>query len=91
MQYRGLMTTGQVQRVYLDELPTDPERLIGVRIAKLVLASEETAVDRARGLMQQAQQDLTDAGLQLKVLELIETIIIYKLPNKALVPLDREG
>jgi predicted transposase/invertase (TIGR01784 family) len=83
MQYRGLQMAGQVQQVYLDELPIEPEQSLGVKVAQLVVVAEEMAVEQARQLMQQTQQDLTNSATQAKVLELIQTIIAYKLGNKS--------
>jgi predicted transposase YdaD len=44
----------------------------------------ETAGQLARQLITQAQQQLTDETLQRELINLIETIIVYKLPKKRL-------
>jgi predicted transposase YdaD len=46
------MTTGQVQRIYLDELPLDPEQSLGIKMAEMVVAGREAAIEQARQLIQ---------------------------------------
>ena len=72
-----------VQRIYLDELGEAAERSIGVKVVKLVIESERTAVDSAKGLIEQAKQQINEAAIQRNLIDLIETIIIYKLPQKS--------
>lgn len=84
MQYRGLMTTGQVQRVYLDELPLDPEQSLGIKMAELVVADEEAAIEQAKQLIQLTQADSVDAGFQENVLKLVQAVIVYKLGYSSL-------
>lgn len=84
MQYRGLMTTGQVQRIYLDELPIDPEQSLGVKMAELVVADREVAIEQAKQLMQQMQEDSSSSGFQENVLKLIQAVIVYKLGYSSL-------
>lgn len=80
-QYRGLVMSQQVQFVYLDELGETADPSLGFGMVQLVVAAEETAVERTNRLMQQAQQELEDVALRRKVLELIETILVYKFTN----------
>ena len=54
-----------------------------VEVVKLVIEPEETAGQLARQLIEQAQQQLTDETLQRELINLIETIIVYKLPKKS--------
>lgn len=83
IQYRGLLLTEQIQRVYLDELGDNTNRSIGVGVVQLVVESEETAVASARKLINQARQELADELTQSKIIELIETIVFYKFPRKS--------
>jgi predicted transposase YdaD len=55
--------TGQVQQVYLDELPLDPGQSLGVKMAELVVADREAAIEQAKQLMQQMQEDAISSGL----------------------------
>ncbi len=81
MQYRGLLMSQQVLFVYLDELGELAEASLGFGMVQLVMATEETAVEQTNRLMQQAQQQLEDVALRRQVLELIETILVYKFTN----------
>jgi predicted transposase/invertase (TIGR01784 family) len=72
-----------VTRIYLDELRSGAETSLGVKIVKLVTEPEETAGELARSLVIQARQQLTDEAIQRNFINLIETIIVYKLPNKS--------
>lgn len=82
-QFGDMFTLERVQRIYLDELESVGEDSLGVGIVKLVVASEDTAVDVAKSLVEKARFQLTDAGIQRHIIELIETIIVYKLPEKS--------
>lgn len=81
MQYRGLLMSQQVQRVYLDELGEAADRSLGVRVVKLVVEAEETAAESARQLILQARQQLEDEVTRREIIELIETVVLYKFPR----------
>jgi predicted transposase/invertase (TIGR01784 family) len=70
----------RVTRIYLDELG---ESSLGVGVVKLVIETEETAPALAKRLIAQANQQLTDAIIKRDLINLIETIIVYKLPKKS--------
>lgn len=81
MQYRGLLMSQQVKFVYLDELEETANTSLGLRIVQLVVEEEATVNEQAIQLLEKAQQELEDVALRQKVLELIETILVYKLTN----------
>lgn len=81
IQYRGFLLTEQIQRVYLDELGENAEDSLGVGVVKLIVESEVTTVRLAEKLINQARQDIADATVRTKILELIETILLYKFPR----------
>ncbi|MBD2609552.1 Rpn family recombination-promoting nuclease/putative transposase [Scytonema hofmannii FACHB-248] len=81
MQYRGLLMSQQVKFVYLDELEETANTSLGLGIVQLVVEEEATANEQARQLLQKAQQELEDVALRQKVLELIETILVYKFTS----------
>ncbi len=66
-----------MQRIYLDELDTR-ENSLQVAIVKLIIEREETAVDKGRELILQARQQLADESTTKQIVELIETILLYK-------------
>lgn len=82
-QFQELLTSPRVRRIYLDELGALADRSLGVGVVKLVIEPEETAGEQARRLISQARQQLTDAAVQRDLINLIETIIVYKLPQKS--------
>ncbi|MBD2520373.1 DUF2887 domain-containing protein [Nostoc sp. FACHB-973] len=47
------------------------------------MEAEETAPELAKRLIEQAKQQLTDEVTQRDLINLIETIIVYKLPQKS--------
>ncbi|MBK1987947.1 Rpn family recombination-promoting nuclease/putative transposase [Sphaerospermopsis aphanizomenoides BCCUSP55] len=81
MQYRGLLMSQQVTVIYLDELEVTTDNSIGLGMVQLVMEKEETAIDHTKQLIQKSRQQLTDASKRQKVLELLETILVYKLTN----------
>ncbi|MGD1713382.1 DUF2887 domain-containing protein [Dapis sp. BLCC M172] len=79
-KFGDILTLERIERIYLDELESDS---LGVGIVKLVLLPEETAVDLAKSLVEKSKVQLTDAVKQKNIIELLETIIVYKLPEKS--------
>jgi predicted transposase/invertase (TIGR01784 family) len=82
-QFGELLALNRVRRIYLDELGEAAERSLGVGVVKLVIEPEETVGQLARHLIEQAQQQLTDEAVQRDLINLIETIIVYRLPQKS--------
>ncbi|MEQ9367613.1 MAG: Rpn family recombination-promoting nuclease/putative transposase [Coleofasciculus chthonoplastes F3-SA18-01] len=81
LQFRELFS--RVQRIYLDELGDVASDSLGVKIVKLVMETEQTAPEMARQLIDQAQVEITDETRKRDLIDLIETIIVYKLPQKS--------
>lgn len=81
-RYIELLESGRVRRLYLDELSTETTS-IGIETVKLVIESEETAAAKAKQLIGQARVQVVDEITQRELIELIETIIVYKLPTKS--------
>ena len=80
-QYRGLLMSHQVQFVYLDELRETANPSLSLGIVQLVVENQETAASFINQLIQQVQQEIEDDIYRQKVLELIETILVYKFTN----------
>ncbi|MBZ8178673.1 Rpn family recombination-promoting nuclease/putative transposase [Oscillatoria salina] len=80
-RYRALLASEQVNRLYLDELDFTTEETLGIETVKLVVADEETAPVRARQLIEKATTEITDASRQRELIQLIETIVVYKFTN----------
>jgi predicted transposase/invertase (TIGR01784 family) len=71
--YQTSLAAGQIHVVYLDELG-DTSSSIGLGIIKLVVASEDEAVQEARSLINQVQQ--ADTANRRNLLELVERMLI---------------
>ncbi len=79
--YRALLESPQVQRIYLDELAAVAEPSLGLGLVQLVVESTTQAANRARQLIEQSQQEVV-AGLSRRgIIELIQTIMVYKFPQ----------
>ncbi|HLO48579.1 MAG TPA: Rpn family recombination-promoting nuclease/putative transposase [Kamptonema sp.] len=81
-RYEELLASRRVRRIYLDEISSNGES-IGIETVKLVIEAEETAAEKARELIGQAREEITDVVRQRELLQLIETIIIYKFTDKS--------
>ncbi|NER34933.1 MAG: Rpn family recombination-promoting nuclease/putative transposase [Oscillatoria sp. SIO1A7] len=81
-QYRWLSKSPPLYKIYLDELKDQQNPSLGLGMVKLVLEDEQTAAsERAGQLIQKARSELSDEAIAQKAIELIETIMVYKLPN----------
>lgn len=81
LHYRESFTSGRVTRIYLDELGEAASLPIGIATIKLVIAEEDAAITQARELINRTQQDISNQVQRRQLLELIETILFYKLPR----------
>ncbi len=79
--YRILLESSQVTRLYLNELENTAESSLGVGIIKLVVETKKRTPERVRQLVDKARSELSDEALQRQMLDLIETIVLYKLPR----------
>ncbi|MFN6479000.1 Rpn family recombination-promoting nuclease/putative transposase [Nostoc sp. DedQUE07] len=72
--HRALLESGQVRRVYLDELGDLREQPLGLGLMLLTNVTSETeAMEGARFLLEQARQQSEQA-----IIDLVTTIIVYK-------------
>lgn len=77
MIHRALLESGQVRRVYLDELGDLRQQPLGLGLMLLTNVTAETeAVEGARFLLEQARQQSEQA-----IIDLVTTIIVYKFSN----------
>jgi len=82
-QFADLLSLARIKRIYLDELANDETPSLAIAMIKLVTESESQAINSAKILIKQAQREVSDRLVQKNVIDLIETIIIYKLPQKS--------
>ncbi len=76
--YQALIRAGVLRPFFLDELPELAEAPIGLSIVYLLRQSENEAPARARELIVRSRREIDDEALRSHLIELIETIIIYK-------------
>lgn len=79
--HRALLESAQVQRVYLDELGEAQDQSLGVGLVQLVVTSEQSAASRARQLIEKTKQETVVGISRQEIIELIETITVYKFPH----------
>lgn len=79
--YQEFFASGRVRRVYLNELGEIPKQSIGIGTLKLLILPEARAVEQARILIDRVRQEIADEFVKGEYLQLIETIIFYKLPS----------
>ncbi|MBD2196647.1 MULTISPECIES: Rpn family recombination-promoting nuclease/putative transposase [Calothrix] len=78
--YREFFDSQRVRRIYLDELGDNATLPIGIATVKLVIEDKDIAINQARELIARTRQE-TNSQLQQQLLQLIETILVYKFPN----------
>ncbi|HIK06761.1 MAG TPA: Rpn family recombination-promoting nuclease/putative transposase [Trichormus sp. M33_DOE_039] len=71
----------RISIIYLDELGEAASLPIGIATIKFVIENEDTAITTARELINRTQQTQNLQLPQKQLLELIETILVYKFPR----------
>jgi len=79
--YQPLLDAGVIRRFYLDEMSELAHAPLGLSILYLLRQAESQAPARARELILRTKQEIQDAALQHDLVELIETVVLYKLPR----------
>ncbi|GBD51396.1 Rpn family recombination-promoting nuclease/putative transposase [Microcystis aeruginosa NIES-298] len=79
-RYRELLNCERVRRIYLNELENTPQTSIGLATVQLITLSKAKAIDSTRKLIQRVREELTPDQKPQELLQLIETILVYKLP-----------
>ncbi|WP_255348271.1 Rpn family recombination-promoting nuclease/putative transposase [Halothece sp. PCC 7418] len=82
-QFEDLLNLNRVTRIYLEELETTESSAFGVRLVKLIIASEIEVSQQARSLLQQTQAEIMPSKLQDDIIDVIESIMVYKFPQKS--------
>ncbi|WP_071879763.1 Rpn family recombination-promoting nuclease/putative transposase [Microcystis aeruginosa] len=79
-RYRELLQETRVQRIYLEELAESPPDSLGLATLELVSLPEAQVINQVRELIVRVRETGVE-NRQQELLELIETILIYKLPQ----------
>jgi predicted transposase/invertase (TIGR01784 family) len=87
--HRALLNSNQVHRVFLDDLSGLAPESIGISLIQLILADTADAVVQAKSLLARTQaQEQTDAKIAA-IIDLIETIVVYKFPQLSRQEIER--
>ena len=79
--YQEFFTSQRVRVIYLDELEDIASLPIGVATIKLIIAKKDSSIIQARELITRTKQEIDSQIQQQQVLQIIETILIYKFPR----------
>lgn len=78
---KPLLDCAYVKRIYLNELEVAQNSPLGVQIIKLIVTKKKDFLEKSNYLIQQVKQQFTEEIPRLEMLNLIETIILAKLPK----------
>lgn len=67
----------------MDELAETAYQSLGLGVVKLVVESKQKAPTSAKQLLEKATSEINDESLKKEIIQLIETIILYKFPKKS--------
>ncbi len=79
-RYRALVEP-HLRRFYLNEIEEATEESLGVKIVRLMVTSQQKTEIIAKQLVNRAREELIEPLIQQKVIEFIQTIVVYKFPN----------
>jgi predicted transposase/invertase (TIGR01784 family) len=79
--YEEFFLSQRVRIIYLDEIEDTTSLPIGIATIKLIITNEEKAITQARGLIHRTKQEVKSQAKHQQILEIIETILIYKFPR----------
>ncbi|WP_341527573.1 Rpn family recombination-promoting nuclease/putative transposase [Nostoc sp. UHCC 0302] len=79
--YSEFFHSQRVSRIYLDELGETALLPVGIATIKLITEDDDRAILTARELIDRTQQEIHIEPQRQKLLELIETILVYKFPT----------
>ena len=82
IHYRDYANSPHFQRFYLDEMvDIMASGSLELGIVRLLGLAETTAPAEARKLLARSNTESNDASAQRKIIELVETILVYKFPT----------
>jgi predicted transposase/invertase (TIGR01784 family) len=79
--YQDLLDSPRIRRMYLNEIEEDDSKSLPFSLFSLIIASKNQAINQARELVNQTRERIETRQQQLQLFDLIETIIVYKLPR----------
>jgi predicted transposase/invertase (TIGR01784 family) len=76
--YRSLLDSGQVTSIYLEDLQGQPNLPLGLELIQLTVEPKRRAKAFAQQLVQRVHQETGQPLATTRLLDLIETILVYK-------------
>lgn len=87
--FRPLLDSLQVQRVYLDDFGIHSGESLGIGLMQLILAESDEAFELAKRLMPISTVEAQSNIENREIIDLIETIMIYKFPQLSREAIER--
>ncbi|GJD18530.1 hypothetical protein RIVM261_034860 [Rivularia sp. IAM M-261] len=82
IQYEDFKNSPRFTKIYLDQLdPQVTEKSLSLSVLRLVGVKENIAGQQARILIDRAKREAPNLNFQRAIIELIETVIVYKFPD----------
>lgn len=76
--YRALLNSDQVHRVFLNELGAIEELPLGIAAMVLTITAESETPEKARMLIDRANQEITALPIRQGIIDIIGRILVYK-------------
>lgn len=83
LHFQEMLVLPNITRIYLDELSPPETASLPIKLLKLIIEPENTAADLARELARQAEREIPNTAIRKNLIELLETIVVYKFPQKS--------
>ena len=87
-RYQEMFDSGRIQRIYLDELGEMSRNSPRLATVALIIADRESAISQGQELIERVKVEV-ESPQQRDLLELIERILVYKLPQISREELER--
>ncbi|MEG5057658.1 Rpn family recombination-promoting nuclease/putative transposase [Microcoleus sp. A2-C5] len=82
IHFQEMLALPKITRIYIDELSASETASLPIKVLKLVIEPDNTAENFAIDLARQAETEISDTTARENFINLLETIIVYKLPQK---------
>lgn len=79
--YEDLLRSKRVRRIYLEDIVVAATPPVGLEILQLLQSSLRQAQELAPRVVERARTELSDSDLQAKVVELVEPLLMERIPE----------
>ncbi len=83
LHFGELLQLPNITRIYINELEPVETSSLSIQLLKLIIEPEDAAPELASQIARQARLEIPDLAIQKNIINLLETIIVYKLPQKS--------